>query len=89
MPIDEESHCQLLCSKSRDAHDDTETRTVCMSSFVEAYSQGHISYKDEVGVRAVMTNHLIGTSPHVPQHPMLMYSRMDTTGPGPHGLLHH
>ncbi|GFU65812.1 hypothetical protein TNCV_567211 [Trichonephila clavipes] len=54
MPIDEESNCQLLCSKSRDPLDDTETRTVCMSSFVEAYSQGHISYKDEVGVRAVM-----------------------------------
>ncbi|GFY77123.1 integrase catalytic domain-containing protein [Trichonephila inaurata madagascariensis] len=54
MFIDEESNCQLLCSKSRDALDDTETRTECMSSFVEAYSQGHISFKDAVGVRAVM-----------------------------------
>ncbi|GFV35140.1 DUF1758 domain-containing protein [Trichonephila clavipes] len=25
-----------------------------MPSFVEAYSQGHISFKDEIGVRAVL-----------------------------------
>ncbi|GFU83179.1 hypothetical protein TNCV_3737901 [Trichonephila clavipes] len=54
MSIAKESNCQLLCSKSRDALDDTKTRTVCMFSFVEAFSQGQISFKDAVGVCAVM-----------------------------------
>ncbi|GFW34478.1 hypothetical protein TNCV_500961 [Trichonephila clavipes] len=36
---------------------------------------------------SLQTDHLIGTSAHAPQHPMVMYIGMGTVGPGPHGLL--
>ncbi|GFW42222.1 hypothetical protein TNCV_1206781 [Trichonephila clavipes] len=38
---------------------------------------------------SLQTNHLIGTSTHAPQRPMVMYTGMSTVGPGPYGLLHH
>ncbi|GFU26009.1 hypothetical protein TNCV_5104951 [Trichonephila clavipes] len=36
-----------------------------------------------------MTHHLIGTSAHAPQHPMVTYNEMATVGLGSHGLLRH
>ncbi|GFX15980.1 hypothetical protein TNCV_522871 [Trichonephila clavipes] len=35
------------------------------------------------------TDHLIGASAHVPQHPIVAYVEMGTVGLGRHGLLHH
>ncbi|GFW61296.1 hypothetical protein TNCV_3378111 [Trichonephila clavipes] len=37
---------------------------------------------------SLQTNHLIGTSAHTPQRPMVTYAEMGT-GLGPHGLLRH
>ncbi|GFX83336.1 hypothetical protein TNCV_908541 [Trichonephila clavipes] len=36
---------------------------------------------------SLQTDHLIGTSAHAPQRPMVTYTGRDTVGPGPHGLL--
>ncbi|GFT07713.1 transposable element Tcb1 transposase [Trichonephila clavipes] len=36
-----------------------------------------------------MIDHLIGTSVHAPQLPMITYTGMGTVGPDPHGLLRH
>ncbi|GFT01225.1 integrase catalytic domain-containing protein [Trichonephila clavipes] len=46
----------MCCSDQ--AHDNTETQTVCMSSSVKAYSQGHISSKDADRVHAVVIQQL-------------------------------
>ncbi|GFW12882.1 hypothetical protein TNCV_3328151 [Trichonephila clavipes] len=35
------------------------------------------------------TDHLIGSSAHAPQHPMVTYTRKVKVGPSPHGLLRH
>ncbi|GFX64692.1 hypothetical protein TNCV_4681681 [Trichonephila clavipes] len=35
----------------------------------------------------LQTDHLIGTSAHVPQRPKVTYTGMGTLGPDPHGLL--
>ncbi|GFX41215.1 hypothetical protein TNCV_2219131 [Trichonephila clavipes] len=36
----------------------------------------------------LQTDHLIGTSVHAPQRPMVTYTGMGTVAPVPHGLLH-
>ncbi|GFX61018.1 hypothetical protein TNCV_2366961 [Trichonephila clavipes] len=36
---------------------------------------------------SLQTDHLIGTSAHTPQRPMVTYTGMGTVGPGQHGLL--
>ncbi|GFS76394.1 hypothetical protein TNCV_1620351 [Trichonephila clavipes] len=35
------------------------------------------------------TDHLMKTSAHAPQHPMVSYTEMGTVGFGPHGLLRY
>ncbi|GFX72165.1 hypothetical protein TNCV_1954411 [Trichonephila clavipes] len=44
----------------------------------------HLLYK-----KALQTDHLIGTSSHASQRPMVSYIEMGTVGFGPHGLLRH
>ncbi|GFT67512.1 hypothetical protein TNCV_2361151 [Trichonephila clavipes] len=40
-------------------------------------------------LRIATTDHLIGTSAHGPQRPMVTHTGMGTVGPSPHGLLSH
>ncbi|GFW67023.1 hypothetical protein TNCV_4689081 [Trichonephila clavipes] len=47
------------------------------------FDPGHLLYGGP------LTDHLIGTSAHVPKRPMVTYTGMGTVGPGPHELLRH
>ncbi|GFT45740.1 hypothetical protein TNCV_2671711 [Trichonephila clavipes] len=55
----------------------------CFSSESECFSSGQPHGRDP------LTDHLIKTSAHAPQHPMVTYTAMGTVGSDPHGLLCH